>query len=201
MQGPSARKLPKAERRDQLLDTALEIVREKGSDALTLSYLAECAGVSKPVAYDHFGTRSGLLIALYKRLDDLQVAALRQALERAPRRLGDVARVVSRAYVDCASAAGAEWHAVAAALQGDEAMEAFQRELTDSYVALYCQAFAPYTDLPPDELRLRCLGILGAAEAISRAMIRREVAEDTAVASLASMMTAALSGARSTGKE
>jgi AcrR family transcriptional regulator len=195
VQGPTARKLPKAQRRDQLLDTALEIVREEGTDALTLGYLAERAGVSKPVAYDHFGTRAGLLIALYKQLDDLQVAALREAVEQAPRRLADVARVVSKAYMDCTLSAGAEWHTVSAALQGDEEMEAFQRELIDGYVALYCEAFATCTDLPPDELRLRCIGILGAAEAISREVIRGKAAEKRAVATLAGMMIAWLSAA------
>ena len=103
-----ARKLPKAERRDQLLDTALTIVREEGTDALTLGHLAERAGVSKPIAYEHFGTRSGLLIALYERIDDRQVAALLQALERTPRRLGDVARVMSDAYMACYLTAGPE---------------------------------------------------------------------------------------------
>src|SRR5688572_860783 len=96
-----ARKLPKAERRDQLLDTALAVVREEGTDALTLAHVAERAGVSKPIAYEHFGTRSGLLIALYERIDDQQVAALLQALERTPRRLEDVARVMSDAYMTC----------------------------------------------------------------------------------------------------
>jgi len=195
VQETPARKLPKAQRRDQLLATALEIVHDEGTDALTLGYLAERAGVSKPVAYDHFGTRSGLLIALYRQLDDLQVAAFREALAQAPRRLADAARVVSRAYVDCTISAGAEWHAVSAALQGDEEMEGFQRELVDSYVALYCEAFAPYTDLPEDELRRRCVGILGAAEAISREMIRGEATEDQAVASLAGLMVAWLSAA------
>lgn len=193
MRGTSARKLPKAQRRDQLLETALEIVREQGSDALTLGYLAERAGVSKPVAYDHFGTRSGLLIALYRQLDDLQVSAFREALERAPRRLADVARVVSQAYMDCTLSAGTEWHAISAALQGDEEMEAVQRELIDSYVELYCQAFSPYTELAAGELRLRCIGILGAADAISRETIRGEVPEKRAVASLAGMMVAWLS--------
>ena len=195
MQETPVRKLPKAKRRGQLLETALQIVRDEGTDALTLGYLAERAGVSKPVAYDHFGTRSGLLIALYKQLDDLQVAAFREALAQAPRRLADVARVVSRAYVDCTVSAGAEWHAVSAALQGDEEMESFQRELVDSYVALYCEAFAPYTDLPENDLRLRCVGILGAAEAISREIIRGEATEGRAIASLAGMMVAWLSAA------
>jgi hypothetical protein len=38
---PPAKKLSKAERRKQLLETAHEIVRDEGTDALTLGYLAE----------------------------------------------------------------------------------------------------------------------------------------------------------------
>ena len=53
----ASRRLSKAERRQQLLDTALRIVREEGADRLTLGHLAIRAGVSKPVTYEHFGTR------------------------------------------------------------------------------------------------------------------------------------------------
>jgi len=195
VEGMPARKLPKAQRRDQLLETALEIVRGEGTDALTLGTLAERAGVSKPIAYDHFKTRSGLLIALYRRLDERQVTALRQALARAPCRLAEVAQVVSQAHMDCYISGGPEWHAISAALKGDEEMEAFQRELVDGYVDLYREAFAPYAGLPDDELRLRCVAILGTAEAISREMIRGRVTEEQAVNSLAAMTIALLTAA------
>ena len=76
----ATRRLSNAERRRQLLDTALVIVREEGADRLTLGHLAARAGVSKPVAYDHFGTRSGLLIELYRSIDAEQANALRVAL-------------------------------------------------------------------------------------------------------------------------
>jgi AcrR family transcriptional regulator len=188
MNNPSPKKLSKAERREQLLETALAIVREQGTDALTLGYLAERAGVSKPIAYEHFKTRSGLLIALYEQIDNRQVAALLLALERTPRRLEDVARVLSTAYMNCFTAVGPEWHAISAALKGDEEMEAFQRELIDSYVALYRDAFAPYSKLPEDELRLRCVGIIGAGDAIARDMVRGRVDEAAAAASLASLI-------------
>jgi AcrR family transcriptional regulator len=46
----SPSRLSKAERRQQLLDTALAIVREEGADRLTLGHLAARAGVSKPIA-------------------------------------------------------------------------------------------------------------------------------------------------------
>jgi AcrR family transcriptional regulator len=188
MNNPSPKKLSKAERREQLLDTALAIVREQGTDALTLGYLAERAGVSKPIAYEHFKTRSGLLIALYEQIDNRQVAALLLALERTPRRLEEVARVVSTAYMNCFTSVGPEWHAISAALKGDEEMEAFQRELVDSYVALYRDALAPYSKLPEDELRLRCIGIIGAGDAIARDMVRGRIDEAAAAASLASLI-------------
>ncbi|QCI67466.1 TetR/AcrR family transcriptional regulator [Phreatobacter stygius] len=188
-----AKRLTKAGRRDQLIDVAHAIVREEGTDALTLGRLAERAGVSKPVAYEHFKSRPGLLIALYKEIDDRQVAALLEALARAPRRLDEVAGVVSRAYMACYTEAGPDWHAVSAALKGDGEMEAFQDQLIDHYVAIYRDALRPFTDLPAADLQLRCVGIIGAAEAISRDMIRGHVDEPTAAATLASLITGWLS--------
>ena len=188
----SAKRLSKDQRREQLLETALAIVREQGTDALTLGYLAERAGVSKPIAYEHFRTRSGLLIALFKRIDDQQVAVLMDTLARAPPRLKDVARVVTKAYMHCYLSVGPEWHALSAALKGDEEMEAFQHELFDSYVAIYRDAFAPHCDLPRGELNRRCVAIIGAAEAISRDMLRGRIDETSAAGTLASMIIGAL---------
>jgi AcrR family transcriptional regulator len=192
MSSAPVRKLPKAERRDQLLDTALAIVRGEGTDALTLGHVAERAGVSKPIAYEHFGTRSGLLIALYERIDDRQVAALLQALERTPRRLEDFARVMSDAYMTCYLTVGSEAHAITAALSGDGEMEAFHQRLLDRYVAFYQDALAPYSALPPEALHLRCVGLIGAAEAISRDMLRDRVSEAGARDALAALIVGGL---------
>ncbi len=184
----SAKKMPKAQRRDQLLDTALCIIREQGTDALTLGYLAEQAGVSKPIAYEHFGTRAGLLIALYEQLDQRQVDELAAAIEETPKQLEDVARVMSDAYMACYRSIGPEWSAISAALKGDEEMERFQAKLIDSYIDLYCSTLAPYTALPDTKLRLRCVGIIGAAEAISREMVRGNLDEAAAARVLQSLI-------------
>ncbi len=61
---------------EQLLDVATSIVRAGGVDTLTLARVAEEAGVSKPIAYSHFGTRSGLLKALLT-IDSARRCALR----------------------------------------------------------------------------------------------------------------------------
>ena len=36
------------------MNTAWQLVREEGTEALTLGRLAERSGVTKPVVYDHF---------------------------------------------------------------------------------------------------------------------------------------------------
>jgi AcrR family transcriptional regulator len=191
-----AKKLTKAERRKQLLETAHKIVRDEGTDALTLGYLAERAGVTKPIAYEHFETRAGLLVALYQEIDDRSVASLRDALNRTKPRLSDVARVLAKAYIDCYCTIGPEWHAIAAALQGDETMEKILQSLIDRYAAIYCDAFAPFTRLPKEELRLRCLAILGAGDAITRELSRGRTSQSGAAATLASLIMASLADSK-----
>ena len=191
-----AKKLSKAERRKQLLETAHKIVRDEGTDALTLGYLAERAGVTKPIAYEHFETRAGLLVALYQEIDDRQVASLMQALKRSKPRLRDVARVLAKAHVDCYCTIGPEWHAISAALKGDEKMEKFQQSLIDRYVSIYCDAFAPYTKLPKEELRLRCLAVIGAGDAITNEISRGRTSETVAAATLASLIVASLADSK-----
>ncbi|AXB41811.1 hypothetical protein A4R43_04115 [Amycolatopsis albispora] len=51
--------MTKADRRRFLLDRAFELSRAQGTAALTLVTLAEAAQVSRPVVYEHFGTREG----------------------------------------------------------------------------------------------------------------------------------------------
>ncbi len=194
---PGMKKLPKPERRGQLLQVALSIVRTEGTDALTLAVLAERAGVSKPIAYEHFGSRSGLLIALYRHIDDQHVAITLEAIARSPRVLDHVARVLSTAYMRCYKTIGPEWHAVSAALRGAQELESFQNELMDAYVAIYLQAFSALTTLSNRELRVCCVGILGAAESLSRDMLRGRIGEKTASRALESFIVGCLQPVRS----
>jgi AcrR family transcriptional regulator len=194
--GTSTRRLPKAERREQLLETAQRIVSEEGTHALTLGYLADRAGVSKPIAYEHFKTRSGLLIALARQIDDRQVEVLLDALKRTRQRLEDVARVASSAYMHCYATVGPQWHAISAALKSDKEMDAVQQELLDRYVTIYRNALAPFSDLPKRELHLRCVAIIGAAEAMARDMFRGRVDEATAAEALTSLIVKWLSKQR-----
>ena len=161
-------KLSKGVRREQFLDLALAIVREQGADELTLGNLALRAGVSRPVAYEHFATRAGLLIALFQRLEDSYALALKDGLAAAPPKLETVAAVMSDAYFNCLSDFGPEGLAISAALQGSEEMAEQQRRMTDEYIEIMRTALRPFAAQPSEDLRVLCVGLLGAAEAIAR---------------------------------
>ncbi|MGQ9370797.1 TetR/AcrR family transcriptional regulator [Azospirillum sp. ST 5-10] len=188
----SRRRLPKAERRRQLLDTALAIVREEGADRLTLGHLAVRAGVSKPVAYDHFGTRSGLLIDLYRWIDTERVNAFRDMMTASERSLENTASALADAYINCAADTTDEFHAVGAALAGSGEKAAVFQELLDNSVGMFVSVLAPHGTLAPAELERRCIGLVGAGEALSAALVRGRCSRSEAVATLASLIEGGL---------
>jgi len=184
-------RLSKQARREQLLDTAVAIVRTRGADGLTLVTLAEAAGVSRPIVYDHFGTRPGLLLALYRRLDESHRAAIAQAVHDAAPTADEIARVMSTAYFACATDMP-ELSAISAALKGNPEMEAVQHEMLDSYTDLMATALQPHSGLAAEALRLRCVGMLGAAEAIAAELNRDRATADDAVAAMVDLIVGGL---------
>ena len=81
---------------------------------------------------------------------------------------------------------------IAYALSGDGEMEAFHQRLLDRYVDNYRDALAPYASLSPDALQLRCVGLIGAAEAISRDMLRGRMDAARATEALAALIVGGL---------
>ena len=57
-------RLPAAERRRQLLDTAIRVFGETGYHETTMALIAEAAGVTKPVLYQHFASKRDLYLAV-----------------------------------------------------------------------------------------------------------------------------------------
>jgi AcrR family transcriptional regulator len=185
-------KLSKAERRRQLLDTALLIIREEGADRLTLGHLAIRAGVSKPIPYEHFSTRYGLLTALYKLLDEQQLQALQEALTHVQQNVRDTADVLANAYIHCSVDTGGEWQAVRAALSGSEEMSAVQQELLAGYVQLFSATLAPHSLLSSAALHRCCVGLVGAGEALSVLMLSGQCSEQEAATAFSSLIQGGL---------
>ncbi|MET0290162.1 MAG: TetR/AcrR family transcriptional regulator [Pseudoxanthomonas sp.] len=188
----SRSRLSKAERRRQLLDTALVIVREENADRLTLGHLAQRAGVSKPVVYDHFATRSDLLIALYRWIDVERVDAFRNAMATSTRGLEETAHALASAYIQCAADKTDAFHAVGAALAGSDEKAAVFQELLEHCVAMFVSVLKPHANMPLKALQRCCLGLVGAGEALSDALVRRKLKEREAIGALASLIKGAL---------
>jgi len=73
------REQQKADRREALLDAAVEAIRTHGPQ-VSMEDLAAAAGVTKPILYRHFGDRSGLVVALAARFANRLMADLQKAL-------------------------------------------------------------------------------------------------------------------------
>lgn len=184
---PVRQRLTREERQRQLMETAWQLVRAEGTDALTLGSLAERAGVTKPVVYDHFGTRAGLLAALYRDFDTRQTAQMGAALAASPPTLRDRARIIAEAYADCALAQGREMPGVMAALVGSPELDRVKRDCEADIMERCRVALAPFAKdgaLTPARLR----GMLGAADALSYAAAAGEItmaqAKDELVATI-----------------
>jgi AcrR family transcriptional regulator len=65
------------QRREQLLDIGRSLFAEKGFDATSVEEIAQRAGVSKPVVYEHFGGKEGL----YAVVVDREMSALLDYVE------------------------------------------------------------------------------------------------------------------------
>lgn len=185
-------KLPKAARRHQLLDVARTIVRQEGTDSLTLGYLASQAGVSKPVAYEHFGTRAGLLAEIYKLLDRQQVFALQEALRSTQPSLDDTADALATTYIHCVADTSGEIYAIRAALSGSEIMGTMHQELIAGYIQLFISALESHSALLPAELHRRCVGLVGAGDALSLLMVRGQCSEQEATQTFAFLIRGGL---------
>ncbi|WP_127650976.1 TetR/AcrR family transcriptional regulator [Pseudomonas koreensis] len=168
------RRLSREDRNRQLLDVAWQIIRAEGTDALTLGYLAEQAGVTKPVVYDHFVTRSGLLAALYRDFDTRQTAVMDAAIGNAEPTLTGTARVIASAYVDCVLLQGNEIPGVIAALASSPELERIKRDYEAIFLEKCRSDLAPYANGGQiTQAGLRAM--LGSAEALSHAAANGEI--------------------------
>ncbi len=61
-----AARLPAAERRQQLVDVAFTVFAAKGFHDASMNDIAEAAGVTKPVLYQHFGSKNELFLELLR---------------------------------------------------------------------------------------------------------------------------------------
>jgi AcrR family transcriptional regulator len=192
----TSKRMSKIERRKQLMQTALTVVREEGTEALTLARLAERAGVTKPITYEHFGTRAGLLTALFRDHDDRTTQAVNNALSTGGKSLEDVASILGTAYIDSCLSMGSETSAIYNALSASEETAGFRQTWREFLVEEFRKAFAPFVKLPNKKLKTILLGIIGAAEILAEVTSAERISRSAAIAALSSIMIGGLKNAQ-----
>jgi AcrR family transcriptional regulator len=82
MQAP-ARRLTADQRRQQLFAVALELFAQRGYRATTMDDIADAAGVTKPLLYQHFSSKRALYLELVDSIARELLAAVREAVMEA----------------------------------------------------------------------------------------------------------------------
>jgi AcrR family transcriptional regulator len=73
---PSRPRLPAPQRREAILDAALGLFAPRGYEAASIGEIAAAAGVTRPVLYDHFGSKQDLYVSLVEREATRMMGAL-----------------------------------------------------------------------------------------------------------------------------
>lgn len=102
---PRRKKTPRTylradERRHQLLATAAELVGKSGWEALGMAPLAEAAGVSRQLVYEHFESLPALRLEVTRHLFEEMFEAASEALEHFPDDLARAARTAVRLQLE-----------------------------------------------------------------------------------------------------
>lgn len=182
-------RLTRDQRHRQLIDVAWKIIRDDGTDALTLGRLAEKAGVTKPVVYDQFGSREGLLARLYQEFDANQTAIMDEALLACEARLTDVAAVIASSYVNCVSRQGQEIPGIVAALAGSPELALIKKQYEQGLLEKCMTLLNPFANKGIIS-SASLWAMLGAAEALSNASANGDITSDEATAELVTIIVA-----------
>jgi AcrR family transcriptional regulator len=79
----TGRRLSAGERRDQLFDVALSLFAERGYAATTMDDIAEAAGVTKPLVYQHFDSKLALYLELMEFVSRKVIDAIASSIAQA----------------------------------------------------------------------------------------------------------------------
>lgn len=176
---PKRRRLTRAERFAQLIGVAWRLIGEEGTDALSLGRLAETAGITKPTVYEHFGTRHGLLAALYQDFDARQNSAIEDAIAASGPRLEGKARVIAASYIACVLTEGREIPGVLAALNGSPELARLRKQCQLGFLEKCRHALGPFCG--PQGLAVAALwAMLGAADSLAAIAVEGGISEQQA---------------------
>ncbi len=167
-------RLPRRERRAQLLDAAREVFVGSGYHAAAMDDIAEAAGVSKPVLYQHFPSKLELYLALLDASSEELVAAVETALASTVDNKLRVQATV-QAYFDFVDDPGGAFRLI---FESDLTNEAAVRERVDrsndACALLVSKVIAQDTGLTDAEAMMLAAGLTGLAQTAARHWLRED---------------------------
>jgi AcrR family transcriptional regulator len=164
-------RLTASARREQVLDVALEVFASNGYHNTSMNDVAEAAGVTKPVLYQHFDSKRDLYRALLDEVGNRLLTTIANATAGA----ADGRTTTERGYQGYFRWVAAD-HASFRLMFGsgarrDDEFAAAVRRFTE----LAANAVAPLIDVDIDERRKRMIAhaLVGLAEGTSRMLVEQ----------------------------
>ena len=196
---PAARRtsrLPRGARRLQLLRAAQDVFVAQGFHAAAMDDIADRAGVSKPVLYQHFPGKRELYLALLEEQVDELTDRVREAMAGTEDNRARVDGAVG-AYFDFIDAEGEAFRLV---FESDLRNDADVRRLADrgaqQCIEAIAEVIAVETGADPERALLLSAGMTGLAETSARWWLASKgtVSRDEAVALMSSLAWRGMSG-------
>ena len=160
-------RLPRTARRSQLLDAAREVFVAQGYHAAAMDEIAERAGVSKPVLYQHFPGKHELYMALLQQQATEVVQSVRQGLgasrDNRDRDLGAVS-----AFFDLVDREGESFRLVFESDVNDPDVRALVESMHEQCARLIAGLIHEETGLADDECLLLGMALGGLAHTAAR---------------------------------
>jgi len=172
-------RLPRDQRRVQLLDAASEVFSSKGYHAAAMDDIADAAGVSKPVLYQHFPSKLDLYLALLDQSCDRLVDVVGEALASTDDNADRVIATVA-AFYEFISSTGGEFRFVFESdLTGEGAVQRRLSRVNDEISDAIAEVIAGDTSLPPQQAKLLAVSLVGIAQVSARYWISGETSAIT----------------------
>lgn len=196
---PAARRtarLPRGARRLQLLRAAQDVFVAQGFHAAAMDDIADRAGVSKPVLYQHFPGKRELYLALLEQQVDELTDRVREAMAGTEDNRERVDGAVG-AYFDFVDADGEAFRLV---FESDLRNDPDVRRIADrgarQCIEAIAEVIAMETGADPERALLLSAGMTGLAETSARWWLARKgtVSRDEAVALASSLGWRGMSG-------
>ncbi|MDQ2682982.1 MAG: TetR/AcrR family transcriptional regulator [Chloroflexota bacterium] len=156
-------RLPRSARRKQLLAAAQQIFVAQGYHAAAMDDIAERAGVSKPVLYQHFPGKLELYLALLDTHCDAIIAKVRSAMLATPDNKERVKGAV-RAYFDFVDHESEAFRLVFESdLRNDPQVRERVERVEQGCIEAVTDTIISDTGVSPDSAALLASGLVGAA--------------------------------------